>query len=180
MPTLRFLPDVASPPRELTGVDALHALGGDRLQIIALGHRYLASKDDEGNGRLCDRVCALLTVNMLIEGSLLYPFARCVLRSCDWLTDAEIAHYVIKGLIAQLHGDDLRLRHRDAVFTILVHYTAEHFKDASAALYEPLATLAARHPELTRELGLKVNREKRRLDPWFGLAEEAPPRSRAR
>jgi len=175
MQTLRLLPDVASPPRPLTGSDALRLLAADRREILRLGHHYLGSHDDEGNGRRCDRVCAMLTVGMLIEESLLHPFVRRELRDSQWLADAEIANYVIKGLIAQLHSDNLRLLHRDALFKVLIHYIDEHFNDAEAALFEPLAALSVEHPELTRELGVQIGREKQRLDPWFGLAEESPP-----
>lgn len=164
-PTATSLAGIVATP---SGV--LARLQADQRRILALAARYQLREDDEHNGLVCSRCCAQLTVHLLITEALLHPFARQRLDADAWLDDAEVAANVIRLAIALLHGDDVRIRHRDALFATLAEYTGSHFAEADQQLYAPLAALA---PDTT-DLARAVDAQQRQLARWFGQAAELP------
>lgn len=146
--------------------DALAMLGADQRRIRMLIERYRSGADNDNKAHNCNRVCALLSIHILVEEGHLFPAARRVLGNCAVIEEAEIGHYVIKELVRQLQDEELRLHRRDAVFGVLADYVEQHFADERSDLFAPLAASKEDLDELARRMIV----EKYRVSPWFGVA----------
>ncbi len=121
------------------------------------------ARDPEACAALVLHTCSELQVHALLEEEWVYPAARPLLATADWIDEAEVDHASAEALIRQLqhmHAEDEKFA---ATFRVLGRHVLRHVKEEEHELFKPWARsqtdweglwaqIQIRRAELLREL----------------------------
>lgn len=128
------------------------------------------AEDDEGAGRVAERICNELTMHATIEEEIFYPAVRRAVDDNDLLNEAEIEHAATNDLVEQIESMQSSDGRYAAAVKVLGEYVDHHIREEQEKMF-PLAKQAnldsgslaqemlARKQELKMELDMEAGED---------------------
>ena len=118
--------------------DALDLLRQDHAAVAELFDRYegLDDNDHEGRQALVLRVIRMLTVHSRIEEELFYPALRQAIGEQIFMEEADLAHAMIRQLMADLNRTAVDASHFDAKVRSLAQLVEHHVREEEGQMFQ--------------------------------------------
>lgn len=134
MEILRILSGMASSE----DYDALDLLRQDHVAVAELFDRYedLDDNDHKGKQALVSRLIRILTVHGRIEEELFYPALRHAMGGQTVIKEADVAHALIRQLMADLNRTAAYASHFDAKVRSLAQLVEHHVQEEERQMFQ--------------------------------------------
>jgi hemerythrin superfamily protein len=118
--------------------DALDLLREDHTAVAEEFDRYedLDDDDHEGKQALVSRIIRMLTVHVRIEEELFYPALRHAVGAQTVMDEADVAHAMIRQLMADLNRTTADASHFDAKVRNLAQLVEHHVQEEEGQMFQ--------------------------------------------
>lgn len=129
-------------------MDAIRLLRDDHRTVKALFREFERAKkrDEDGRGRLVEKILAELTIHAFVEEQAFYPAVRSEVDGSDeTILESLEEHHVMKRTIEELAATDESDERYDARVTVLMELVRHHVEEEEQDLF----------PEVRESMGRK-------------------------
>jgi hemerythrin superfamily protein len=139
--------------------DATALLRADHEHVSELFEEYEDSRSSAKKKRIVEELCNELTVHAQIEEEIFYPAVKRALKDKELIPEARVEHDTLKGLIAQVEGEEPDGEMFDAKIKVMREYVKHHVKEEQDEIFPK-----AKSTDLDMmELGAKLSERKEEL-----------------
>jgi hemerythrin superfamily protein len=139
--------------------DATALLRADHEHVSDLFEEYEDSRSSAKKKRIVEELCNELTVHAQIEEEIFYPAVKRALKDKELIPEARVEHDTLKGLIAQVEGEEPDGEMFDAKIKVMREYVKHHVKEEQDEIFPK-----AKSTDLDMmELGAKLSERKEEL-----------------
>jgi len=139
--------------------DATALLRADHEHVSELFEEYEDSRSSAKKKRIVEELCNELAVHAQIEEEIFYPAVKRALKDKELIPEARVEHDTLKGLIAQVEGEEPDGEMFDAKIKVMREYVKHHVKEEQDEIFPK-----AKSTDLDMmELGAKLSERKEEL-----------------